>query len=377
MVPVPLRVCCIPQGYPGPLFRYVTLRVLLGSSGVSVMQKWNEAIGFHALRALPVLNSVILKCRGLGNVFPYPETRGEGGWRAGQERKPLSLESAARSGVGGWAWRDQQWSCHLWFIHLRKWIPRCPGTTKAHSTYTLIDRLMNITLGFLRALTGCFLLGPLFTCFWWLMTCIRERGFPRNTLFINFNQHVPHPIFSNQFVLTSYRCITGDHHSSAQIQPLLCSLPVFQFAFPQAQDCMIPESCPIAHEPFLSVIPLGQDLRYPWSQLLLLLQIHWVREGESSCSGVLKLQGSQKDRLGAFESFEKSTAWPVFSLRKWGSALWGSMWQLLGTASHLQLAVGLSNAGHGGHLHYRSVPLLLPFLEAVSLAADICPLWMQ
>lgn len=58
-----------------------------------------------------------------------------------------------------------------------------------------------------------------------------------------------------------------------------------------------------------------------------------------------KAQGAHKDRLGALEIFENSPSLPVFSLRERGPALWGGAWQLLGTVSHLLLAVVLSNAG--------------------------------
>lgn len=85
---------------------------------------------------------------------------------------------------------------------------------------------------------------------------------------------------------------------------------------------MIPGNCHIVHEPFIHVIPIGQGLRYPRSQLppslqridsgneILLFQSH-------------KAQGYQKDRLRALEIFENSPTLPVFSLRERGPALWG------------------------------------------------------
>lgn len=143
-----------------------------------------------------------------------PLSRDEG-WRwvkgrAGTRVLVPSVCSMVWGGRLGLVWSSRQWSCHLWFIRLRKGIPRCPGTTKAHSTYTLIDRLMTITLGFWRALTGCFLLGPLFTCF---NNMYQRKGFPEKYTIYQLQPTCPHPIFSNQFVLTSYRRIMGVHHN--------------------------------------------------------------------------------------------------------------------------------------------------------------------
>lgn len=139
-----------------------------------------------------------------------------------------------------------------------------------------------------------------------------------------------------------YRCISGDDHGSAQIQPLLFSLPVFQISFSTGPGLYEPWQ--LSHRPW--TLPKYHSTR-SGSEITLITAApvtlkERVREGDSDSSGVLMLQGFQKDRLGASEIFEKSTAWAVFSLIKRGSTR-GNMWPLLRAASHLLLAAVLSN----------------------------------
>lgn len=136
-----------------------------------------------------------------------------------------------------------------------------------------------------------------------------------------------------------------------------------KFFFSQTQDCMISGNCHIVHEPFISVILLGQGLRYPRSQLLPSLpRIDSGKEILLFWSH--KAKGSQ-DRLGALEIFENSPSGPVFSMRERGPAFWGGAWQLLRTASHLLLAVVLSNAG-------TQQPFILLFCTFITAFAKSC-----
>ena len=135
---------------------------------------------------------------------------------------------------------------------------------------------------------------------------------------------------------------SGDE-STAQIQPLLVSLPVLQVSLSTRAGLYDPRK--LSQSPWTlmyysvrlgSEIPLIMDLS-------VTLKKTASKEG-SSCFRSLQLLESQKDRLGTLEIFRKSTARPVCGLRMCGSVLWGCVSQLLSSVTHLVLAGILSDA---------------------------------
>lgn len=119
-----------------------------------------------------------------------------------------------------------QWSCHLWFIHLRKWILWCTGNTSG-SWYVSFNWWINAyNLGVLESINRLF---PFRSIVYPLLMgngMYQRKELPKKYT-IHQLQPMCLPIFSYQLVLKSYRCITGDGDSSAQVQPLLFSLPLF------------------------------------------------------------------------------------------------------------------------------------------------------
>lgn len=136
--------------------------------------------------------------------------------------------------------------------------------------------------------------------------------------------------------------LSGDD-GTAQIQPLLVSLPVLQVSLSTGAGLYDPRKWP--QSPWTlkcysirlgSEIPLIMDLSVTLKKT--------ASKESSSCFRSLKLLESQKDRLGTLEIFRKSAARPVCSLRMCGSVLWGSVSQLLRSVTRLPLAGILSDA---------------------------------